>query len=254
MPVVLRCFLISDQCVETHKKFNLALAVNTRLLLTVLSTVTLRPLATGAIKRSLCHRRLASLRCLTDILMRPHCHICVAATPRSVERVNLPGLDNFTTHFGVLWFVGLCPAETLEGQACALDKNLALMACISVGSIAAPVIVFLEEWGLESLEEHSHSFVPSTKIFVDGVWKGVHRDPVNLVKTLKKLCRKDDISPKYRSCEIFERRIYGCTLTQAEFSDRCSLSRINILFCRKSTFDGRIMVLMMTGRSLSGII
>ncbi|KAF8349670.1 DNA-directed RNA polymerase II, subunit 2 [Amanita rubescens] len=89
------------------------------------------------------------------------------------------------THWGMV-----CPAETPEGQACAL------MACISVGSYSAPVIEFLEEWGLESLEENAHSAVPCTKVFVNGVWMGVHRDPANLVKTIKKLRRKDDISPE----------------------------------------------------------
>ena len=110
------------------------------------------------------------------------------------------------THWGMV-----CPAETPEGQACGLVKNLALMACISVGSIAAPVIEFLEEWGLESLEEHSHSFAPSTKIFVNGVWIGLHRDPANLVKTLKKLRRKDDISPEIsvvRDIREKELRVY----------------------------------------------
>jgi DNA-directed RNA polymerase II subunit RPB2 len=70
------------------------------------------------------------------------------------------------------------------------------MACISVGSYSAPVIEFLEEWGLESLEENAHSATPCTKVFVNGVWMGVHRDPANLVKTIKKLRRKDDISPE----------------------------------------------------------
>lgn len=95
------------------------------------------------------------------------------------------------THWGMV-----CPAETPEGQACGLVKNLALMACISVGSLSAPVIEFLEEWGLESLEENAHSSIPCTKVFVNGVWMGVHRDPANLVKTIKKLRRKDDISPE----------------------------------------------------------
>lgn len=95
------------------------------------------------------------------------------------------------THWGMV-----CPAETPEGQACGLVKNLALMACISVGSLSAPVIEFLEEWGLESLEENAHSSTPCTKVFVNGVWMGVHRDPANLVKTIKKLRRKDDISPE----------------------------------------------------------
>ena len=68
------------------------------------------------------------------------------------------------------------------------------MACISLGSYSAPVIEFLEEWGLKSLEENAHSAPPCTKVFVNGVSMGVHRDPANLVKTIKKLRRKDDIS------------------------------------------------------------
>ncbi len=110
------------------------------------------------------------------------------------------------THWGMV-----CPAETPEGQACGLVKNLALMACISVGSLSAPVIEFLEEWGLERLEENAHSSSPGTKVFVNGVWLGVHRDPSNLVKTIKKLRRKDDISPEVsvvRDIREKELRIY----------------------------------------------
>ncbi len=96
------------------------------------------------------------------------------------------------THWGMV-----CPAETPEGQACGLVKNLSLMSCISVGTLSAPVIEFLEEWGLESLEENAHASTPCTKVFVNGVWMGVHRDPVSLVRTLRKLRRKDDIN-----CEV----------------------------------------------------
>ena len=35
------------------------------------------------------------------------------------------------THWGMV-----CPAETPEGQACGLVKNLSLMSCISVGSLS----------------------------------------------------------------------------------------------------------------------
>ncbi|KAK1230036.1 DNA-dependent RNA polymerase II [Marasmius sp. AFHP31] len=52
------------------------------------------------------------------------------------------------------------------------------MSCISVGSYSAPAIKFLEEWRLESLKENAHS----------------HR--VRRLKTIKKLRRKDDISPE----------------------------------------------------------
>jgi DNA-directed RNA polymerase II subunit RPB2 len=49
----------------------------------------------------------------------------------------------------------ICPAETPEGQACGLVKNLALMAYISVGCASTPVREFLEEWSMEALEEIS---------------------------------------------------------------------------------------------------
>jgi DNA-directed RNA polymerase II subunit RPB2 len=93
------------------------------------------------------------------------------------------------THWGMV-----CPAETPEGQACGLVKNLALMSCISVGSLSGPVIEFLEEWGLESLEENASSPGNATKVFVNGVWLGIHRDAPNLVKTLHRLRRMDHIN------------------------------------------------------------
>ncbi|KAK1233788.1 DNA-dependent RNA polymerase II, partial [Marasmius sp. AFHP31] len=66
------------------------------------------------------------------------------------------------------------------------------MSCISVRSYYAPVTEFLEGLGSELLEANAHSSTPCTKVFVNGVRMGVHRDPANLVKTIKKL--KDDIS------------------------------------------------------------
>ncbi|AFM99119.1 DNA-directed RNA polymerase subunit B [Encephalitozoon hellem ATCC 50504] len=89
------------------------------------------------------------------------------------------------THWGMV-----CPAETPEGQACGLVKNLSLMAYISVGSSSGPLIEFLEECGVESLEEISNfQLNTATKVFVNGVWIGIHSDPVYLVKSLKLLRR-----------------------------------------------------------------
>lgn len=121
-----------------------------------------------------------------------------ASTLSHLRRCNTPlGRDGkiakprqlHNTHWGMV-----CPAETPEGQACGLVKNLSLMACISVGSISAPVIEFLQEWGLESLEESASAHGTATKVFVNGVWMGVHRDAPSLVKTLRRLRRRDDIS------------------------------------------------------------
>ena len=92
----------------------------------------------------------------------------------------------------------ICPAETPEGQACGLVKNLALMAYISVGCASAPVLSFLEEWTMEFLEEISPSVIlEATKIFVNGAWVGVHRDPQMLVKTLRNMRRQVCIFPSY---------------------------------------------------------
>ena len=53
----------------------------------------------------------------------------------------------------------ICPAETPEGQACGLVKNLALMAYVSTGCASGPVHEFLEEWAMETLEEINPSVI-----------------------------------------------------------------------------------------------
>ncbi|KAL0328854.1 UNVERIFIED_CONTAM: DNA-directed RNA polymerase II subunit RPB2 [Sesamum calycinum] len=86
----------------------------------------------------------------------------------------------------------MCPAETPEGQACGLVKNLALMVYITVGSAAYPILEFLEEWGTENFEEISPAVIPqATKIFVNGCWVGIHRNPDMLVSTLRRLRRRE---------------------------------------------------------------
>ena len=54
---------------------------------------------------------------------------------------------------------------------------------------------FLDEWGTEPLEEVSASVVPAaTKVFLNGSWVGVHRDPASLVATLRAMRRQVDIN------------------------------------------------------------
>ncbi|GJJ09697.1 DNA-dependent RNA polymerase II [Clathrus columnatus] len=179
-----------QKCVETQKDFNLNLAVKPNTITNGLKY----SLATGNWGDQ--KKSMSSKAGVSQVLNR----YTFASTLSHLRRCNTPlGREGkiakprqlHNTHWGMV-----CPAETPEGQACGLVKNLALMACISVGSPSPPVIEFLEEWGLESLEENAHSATPCTKVFVNGVWLGVHRDPANLVKTIKKLRRKDDISPE----------------------------------------------------------
>ncbi|XP_022723358.1 DNA-directed RNA polymerase II subunit RPB2 isoform X2 [Durio zibethinus] len=106
----------------------------------------------------------------------------------------------------------MCPAETPEGQACGLVKNLALMVYITVGSAAYPILEFLEEWGTENFEEISPAVIPqATKIFVNGCWVGVHRNPDMLVTTLRRLRRRVDVNTEVgvvRDIRLKELRIY----------------------------------------------
>lgn len=83
-----------------------------------------------------------------------------------------------------------CPAETPEGQACGLVKNLALMAYVSVNSSNAPVKQVCEQAGVESLGDIQPSAVRgAAKVFVNGEWIGVHRDPRALVSVLREMRR-----------------------------------------------------------------
>ncbi|KAF6143253.1 hypothetical protein GIB67_039036 [Kingdonia uniflora] len=65
----------------------------------------------------------------------------------------------------------MCPLEALEGQACGLVKNLALLVYVTVGSVANPILEFLE-WSTENFEV------------------GIHQNPDLLVRTLRQLRRQ----------------------------------------------------------------
>jgi len=113
------------------------------------------------------------------------------------------------THWGMV-----CPAETPEGQAVGLVKNLALMAEISTNSPASPVIDFLDEFGLERFTEISASDLGDprvTKVFVDGNWVGISRIPDELTRHLIGMRRKAAIDSEVsvvRSIKDSELRIY----------------------------------------------
>jgi DNA-directed RNA polymerase II subunit RPB2 len=93
------------------------------------------------------------------------------------------------THWGVI-----CPAETPEGHACGLVKNMALMAQITVDSPAKPVLDALSEWSVEYLEEVACPQIPkATKVFVNGLWVGIHREPDELVAQLRSIRRSGEL-------------------------------------------------------------
>jgi len=83
------------------------------------------------------------------------------------------------THWGMI-----CPAETPEGAACGLVKNLALMAFVSVGGAVSSFVSIMEDFGVEKLKEWNESMIRAgkdVKVFVNGNWFGTHNNPDDLM-------------------------------------------------------------------------
>lgn len=96
------------------------------------------------------------------------------------------------THWGLI-----CPAETPEGLACGLMKNLSLMSCISVGSSTDAIYNYLSDVGsitctgeLDAL----NNIKDYTKVFVNGNWAGVSLYPAEIEDSLK-FIRGSEFSP-----------------------------------------------------------
>ncbi|ORX89614.1 DNA-dependent RNA polymerase II second largest subunit [Basidiobolus meristosporus CBS 931.73] len=180
-----------QKCIDSNREFNLTLAVKSNTITNGLKY----SLATGNWGDQ--KKAMQARAGVSQVLNR----YTFASTLSHLRRCNTPiGRDGkiakprqlHNTHWGMV-----CPAETPEGQACGLVKNLALMSYISVGNPSAPVVEVLADWAMESLEQFSaNNIADATKIFVNGVWVGIHRDPGNLIETMRRFRRRVDISPE----------------------------------------------------------
>jgi DNA-directed RNA polymerase II subunit RPB2 len=98
------------------------------------------------------------------------------------------------THWGMI-----CPAETPEGAACGLVKNLALMSFVSVGSGSSQLVSILEDFGVETLSVINQQSIADgkcVKVFINGRWVGIHKAPDDLVSCIKDLRRRCEIPPE----------------------------------------------------------
>lgn len=178
-----------QSCVERGKDFNLQIAVKS-------STIT------NGLKYSLAtgnwgdQKKAASAKAGVSQVLNRYTY---ASTLSHLRRTNTPiGRDGklakprqlHNTHWGLV-----CPAETPEGQACGLVKNLSLMCYVSVGSESSPITDFMSQRNMELLEEYDPVLSPNaTKVFVNGVWVGVHRDAGQLFQVVQDLRRNGTLS------------------------------------------------------------
>ena len=95
------------------------------------------------------------------------------------------------THWGML-----CPAETPEGQACGLVKNLSLMTLVSVGTPSRTIQEILDNYAeFQKLSEVLPSDIRGkSKIFVNGSWIGITEQPETIMKGLINQRRRAIIS------------------------------------------------------------
>lgn len=182
-------FKYLQRCVENSQEFNIQMAVKASII-------------TNGLKYSLAtgnwgdQKKAASAKAGVSQVLNRYTY---ASTLSHLRRTNTPvGRDGklakprqlHNSHWGLV-----CPAETPEGQACGLVKNLSLMCYVSVGSDASPIVDFMTQRNMQLLEEYDQNQNPeATKVFVNGVWVGVHSNAGQLVDTVQQLRRNGTLS------------------------------------------------------------
>uniref|UniRef100_A0A6U4JF41 DNA-directed RNA polymerase subunit beta n=1 Tax=Phaeomonas parva TaxID=124430 RepID=A0A6U4JF41_9STRA len=87
----------------------------------------------------------------------------------------------------------LCPADTPEGEACGLVKNLALLAHVTNDEDAAPIIRLCFDLGVEDVSYVSGAELNRQDVYlviVNGLIIGIHPDPQDLARRLRFLRRR----------------------------------------------------------------
>ena len=117
-------------------------------------------------------------------------HLRRLQSPLSRSQPNFEARDLHPTHWG-----RLCPNETPEGSNCGLVKNLALAACISVGTSAKNVKQALYRMDVIPVGEANENLrTIGAKVFVDGKLIGYSASPRELVADLRTERRNGKIS------------------------------------------------------------
>lgn len=87
----------------------------------------------------------------------------------------------------------LCPADTPEGEACGLVKNLALLAHITTDEDTQPIQRLCRDLGVEDvlrLSGHEINSQQAYLVLLNGLILGVHTRPHQLVRNLRSLRRR----------------------------------------------------------------
>jgi DNA-directed RNA polymerase II subunit RPB2 len=111
------------------------------------------------------------------------------STPTDKSGKLIPPRKLHNTSFGFL-----CPAETPEGQSVGIVKNLSYLSHVSIHSASNPLYSYIEPHiiGIEDLP--IREMQDGVKVFVNGTWLGIAKEPINLYTTLKEMKYKGIIN------------------------------------------------------------
>ena len=88
-----------------------------------------------------------------------------------------------------------CPIHSPDGGNVGLHKHLTVSTKITTSESGYPYITLLRQLGMELLEECTPKHIElSIKIFVNGAWVGITRNPQEIMKTLKLYRRNNKIN------------------------------------------------------------
>lgn len=117
-------------------------------------------------------------------------HLRRLQSPLSRSQPNFEARDLHPTHWG-----RLCPNETPEGSNCGLVKNLALSACISVGTDPEKVKHALYQMGVVPIDEANEALrLSGIKVFLDGCLIGYCSSPQEVAAEFRRRRRSGEIS------------------------------------------------------------
>ncbi|EKU19986.1 DNA-directed RNA polymerase III subunit RPC2 [Nannochloropsis gaditana CCMP526] len=109
----------------------------------------------------------------------------------------------------------ICPADTPEGEACGLVKNLALLAHVTTDEESEPIRKLCFDLGIEDVTLLSGAEINASSnylVFLNGLIVGCHSRPLRFVRLLRLLRRKGLVAEFVSVClHEVQRAIYIAT-------------------------------------------
>jgi DNA-directed RNA polymerase II subunit RPB2 len=102
----------------------------------------------------------------------------------------------------------LCPAETPEGQSIGCVKSISCLGHITIPTNSSSLYTYVEEYVVKLGDMKSCDLFDKVKVFINGAWVGIAKDPVELYNEMKSKKHKGIINIytsiifDYRAAEI----------------------------------------------------